>query len=342
MTGVAAQVWPVLRAFAALAVTLVALLAITFAVGRAMPIDPVVVAVGDRASPETYAKAREELGLDRPFALQFLIYLKAVASGDLGLSISSNQPVARDIARVFPATIELSTLGIAIGVIFGIPLGAYAAYWRNRWQDQIIRCVALFGYSAPVFWLGLIALLVFYSKLGIVGGPGRIDIAYRYSIEDWSGFLLLDTLRAGNMPAFRNALSHIVLPAVLLGYFSMAYIARMTRGFVIEELGKEYIVTARVKGASETRVLWCHAFPNVLVPVVTVVALAYAQLLEGTVLTEIVFAWPGLGLYITNSLFAADLPAVLGGTLVVGSCFVVLNKLSEFLYPVLDPRTERP
>jgi len=327
------------RGFATLVVTLLGLLLVTFVVGRVMPIDPVVAAVGDKASPETYAKAREALGLDKPVWVQFGRYIEGVAKGDLGQSSVSGRPVSEDIARVFPATVELSTLGILIGVIFGVPVGVYAAHKRNRWPDQIIRSVSLLGYSTPVFWLGLIGLLVFYAQLGWVGGPGRIDTAYRYSIEEWSGLMLIDTIRSGDWDAFRNALAHIALPALLLGYFSLAYIARMTRGFMIEELGKEYVTTARIKGASDMGVLWRHALPNILVPVVTVIALAYGQLLEGTVLTETVFAWPGLGLYITNSLFSADMPAVLGGTLVVGICFVLLNKISEILYPVLDPRT---
>jgi peptide/nickel transport system permease protein len=327
------------RGFATLVVTLLGLLLVTFVVGRVMPIDPVVAAVGDKASPETYAKAREALGLDKPVWVQFGRYIEGVAKGDLGQSSVSSRPVSEDIARVFPATVELSTLGILIGVVLGVPLGVYAAHKRNRWPDQIIRSVSLLGYSTPVFWLGLIGLLVFYAQLGWVGGPGRIDTAYRYSIDEWSGLMLIDTIRSGDWDAFRNALAHIALPALLLGYFSLAYIARMTRGFMIEELGKEYVTTARIKGASDTGVLWRHALPNILVPVVTVIALAYGQLLEGTVLTETVFAWPGLGLYITNSLFSADMPAVLGGTLVVGICFVLLNKISEILYPVLDPRT---
>ena len=327
------------RGFATLAVTLAGLLLVTFVIGRVMPIDPVVAAVGDKASPETYAKAREALGLDQPVWVQFGRYIKGVAQGDLGQSSLSSRPVSEDIARVFPATVELSTLGILIGILAGLPLGVYAAHRRNRWPDQIIRSVSLLGYSTPVFWLGLIGLLIFYAQLGWSGGPGRIDTAYRYSIDEWSGLMLVDTLRSGDWDAFRSALSHIALPALLLGYFSLAYIARMTRGFMIEELGKEYVTTARIKGASEADVLWRHALPNVLVPGITVIALAYAQLLEGTVLTETVFAWPGLGLYITNSLFSADMPAVLGGTLVVGVCFVLLNKISEILYPLLDPRT---
>jgi peptide/nickel transport system permease protein len=324
---------------ATLLVTLAGLLLVTFVIGRVMPIDPVVAAVGDKASQETYLKAREELGLDRPIWVQFGRYIEGVAKGDLGQSSASGRPVAEDIARVFPATLELSTLAILIGVLAGVPLGVYAAHRRNRWPDHVIRSISLVGYSTPIFWLGLIGLLVFYAKLGWVGGPGRISNAYRYSVDEWSGLMLVDTLRSGDWGAFMSAVSHIALPALLLGYFSLAYIGRMTRSFMIEELGKEYVTTARMKGASEAQVLWRHALPNVLVPVVTVVALAFGYLLEGTVLTETVFSWPGLGLYITNSLFSADMPAVLGGTLVVGLCFVLLNKLAEIAYPLLDPRT---
>jgi len=174
------------RGFATLAVTLAGLLLVTFVVGRVMPIDPVVAAVGDKASPETYAKAREALGLDQSVWVQFGRYIKGVAQGDLGQSSLSGRPVSEDIAGVFPATVELSTLGILIGILAGVPLGVYAAHRRNRWPDQIIRSVSLLGYSTPVFWLGLIGLLIFYAQLGWSGGPGRIDTAYRYSIDEWS------------------------------------------------------------------------------------------------------------------------------------------------------------
>jgi peptide/nickel transport system permease protein len=339
MRGFAATVAAILGGVATLLVTLAGLLLCTFVIGRVMPIDPVVAAVGDRASPETYARAREALGLDRPLYVQFGRYVEGVARGDLGQSTVSGRPILEDLTRAFPATLELSTVAIVLGVALGVPLGLLAAHRRNRWTDHVIRCVCLIGYSMPIFWLGLIALLILYAKLGWVGGPGRIDTAYRYTVPEWSGLMLVDTLRARDFAAFRSALAHIVLPALLLGYISLAYIARMTRGFMIEELGKEYVTTARIKGAGEARVLWRHALPNVLVPLVTVVALSFGLLLEGTVLTETVFAWPGLGLYITNGLFTADMPAVLGGTLVVGVCFVILNKAAELLYPLLDPRT---
>ncbi len=339
MRGVVSGAMRAASGLATLLVTLAGLLLVTFVIGRVMPIDPVVAAVGDNASQETYLKAREELGLDQPIWVQFWRYVEGIVQGDLGYSSASGRPVVEDIVRVFPATLELSTVAILIGVLAGVPLGIYAAHRRNRWPDHVIRSISLVGYSTPIFWLGLIGLLVFYAKLGWVGGPGRISNAYRYSVDEWSGLMLVDTLRSGDWGAFMSAVSHIALPALLLGYFSLAYIGRMTRSFMIEELGKEYVTTARMKGASEAQVLWRHALPNVLVPVVTVVALAFGYLLEGTVLTETVFSWPGLGLYITNSLFSADMPAVLGGTLVVGLCFVLLNKLAEIAYPLLDPRT---
>ena len=338
MRGLSGGFLAIAQAVVTLVVTVLGLLLVTFVIGRLMPIDPVVAAIGDKASPETYAAAREALGLDRPIAVQFVRYLAGVAHGDLGQSAVSGRPVAEDIARVFPATLELATLATLFGIVVGLPLGVLAAARRNRWPDHLVRGVALIGYSTPVFWLGLVGLLIFYAQLGWVGGPGRIDTAYRYTVDEWSGLMLVDTLRAGDIDALRSALAHLVLPAALLGIVSLASISRMTRGFLIEELDKDYCRTARVKGVSGAGVIWRHALPNVAVPIVTIVALSFAYLLEGTVLTETVFAWPGLGLYITNSLFSADMPAILGGTLVVGLCFVVLNRAVELSYPLLDPR----
>jgi peptide/nickel transport system permease protein len=194
----------------------------------------------------------------------------------------------------------------------------------------------------PVFWLGLIGLLVFYGQLGWVGGPGRLDPAYdmmmEFTLTSYTGMILVDSALNGAWDVFGNAVSHIILPAGLLGYVSMAYISRMTRSFMMNELGQEYITTARVKGMPEWRVIWVHAMRNVLVPLITVIALSYAYLLEGSVLTETIFAWPGLGSYITDALFAADMPAVLGGTVVVGVVFVTLNMLSDIAYRLVDPR----
>ena len=244
-----------------------------------------------------------------------------------------------DIKRVFPATIELATLGTLIGALFGVPLGVLAAVKRGSIIDQIVRVIGLIGYSVPIFWLGLLALLVFYAKLNWVAYPGRMDIVYEFTFTPTTGFYLFDALWQRQWDVFWDLFRHIILPAGLLGYFSLAYISRMTRSFMLNELAQEYIVAARAKGLSETRIIWFHALRNAAVPLLTVIVLSYAGLLEGSVLTETIFSWPGLGLYITNSLQNADMNAVLGGTIVIGAVFIGINLLSDLLYRTLDPRT---
>jgi peptide/nickel transport system permease protein len=322
-----------------LATTLLGLVAVTFFIGRVVPIDPVIAVVGDRAPAHVYERVRTELGLDRPLIEQFVIYVKKAATGDFGNSVLTTNPVMTDIVNVFPATLELATLGTLIGVLVGIPLGVLAAVKRGTLIDQFVRVLGLVGYSVPIFWLGLMGLLLFYAKLGWVAGPGRLDVTYSYLYTPVTGIVLLDTAMQGQWDAFWDAVSHVLLPACLLGYFSLAYISRMTRSFMLNELAQEYVIAARVKGLSEMRVIWRHALRNAAVPLVTVIALSYANLLEGSVLTETVFAWPGLGQYITNSLQNADMNAVLGGTLVIGTVFVLLNLVSDLLYRLLDPRT---
>ena len=321
-----------------LGVTFLGLLLVTFLIGRVVPIDPVLAAVGDRAPPDVYERVRVELGLHLPLWQQFLIYVGDVLQGDFGRSVLTARPVLEDILRVFPATLELATVANMIGVAFGIPLGVLAATHQGRFLDHLVRLVGLIGYSVPIFWLGLVGLLIFYARLDWVAGPGRLDVFYEGLVPPVTGVILIDSLLAGETDIFVNAFWHIILPASILGYFSLAYIARMTRSFMIEQLRQEYITTARVKGLSERRVVWRHALGNTAVPLITVIALSYANLLEGSVLTETVFAWPGLGLYITNSLLNADMNAVLGGTIVVGTVFIGLNLLSDLLYRLLDPR----
>jgi peptide/nickel transport system permease protein len=340
--GFSAPLWRRLKALAtvivSVAITMLGLLLITFIIGRVMPIDPVLAVVGDRASAAVYNRVYLEMGLDRPLLVQFAFYIRDVLTGDFGMSLLTSRPVSEDIIRVFPATLELATLGTIIGVIFGVPMGVMAAVHQGRLPDHLVRLFGLFGYSMPIFWIGLIGLLVFYGILGWVGGPGRLDIFYVDMIPPVTGMILVDSLIAGDMAIFWNAVSHIILPASILGYYSMAYISRMTRSFMLEELGKEYITTARVKGLSETAVIWRHALGNVMIPLITVIALSYANLLEGSVLTETIFAWPGLGQYITVALLSADMSAVLGGTVVVGLIFVGLNMFSDILYKLVDPR----
>jgi peptide/nickel transport system permease protein len=330
--------WPVARVIGSVALTFLGLLLVTFLIGRVVPIDPVLAAVGDRAPAAVYERVKEELGLNLPLWQQFWIYLKKVLAADFGRSVLTSNPVLVDIRRFFPATLELATVATLIGVVLGIPMGVIAAVTRGRLPDLVVRVVSLLGYSVPVFWLGLMGLLLFYGRLGWVAGPGRIDVAFEDLVTPVTGVIMIDSALAGEWEVFWNALSHVILPASILGYLSLAYLARMTRSFMLAELGQEYVTTARIKGLAERRVVWRHALGNVMVPLITVVALAYANLLEGSVLTETVFAWPGLGQYITSSLLSADMNAVLGGTIVVGTIFIGLNLLSDLLYRLVDPR----
>jgi peptide/nickel transport system permease protein len=258
--------------------------------------------------------------------------------GDFGNSVLTSHPVLQDMLHVFPATLELSLVALFVGVVFGVPLGVVAATHRGRWQDQVIRFGSLLGYSMPVFWLGLIGLLLFYAKLGWVDGPGRIDVAYDDIVTPVTGLITIDALMQGEDDVFWNALSHLLLPASILGYLSLAYVARMTRSFMLAQLKQEYVLATLAKGLSPFRVVWVHALGNVWVQLVTVIALTFGSLLEGAVLTETVLAWPGLGLYMKNSLFNADLNAVLGGTMMIGVCYIGLNLLSDLIYPLVDPR----
>ncbi|WGF90444.1 ABC transporter permease [Marinivivus vitaminiproducens] len=328
-----------LRTLVSVAATLFGLAALTFLIGRLLPLDPVTAILGDNASQEAYDAMYRQLGLDQPILVQFGMYLRDLVTFDFGMALTTGRPVLSDIARVFPATLELATVAIVMGTSLGIPLGVLAAMYRNTVIDHTVRIVGLLGYSAPNFWLGLMGLVLFYATLEWVGGPGRIDFVYEWDIEPGTGFLLLDSAVQGKWEAFGNVFSHIILPASILAFGALAYISRMTRSFMIEQLGQEYVIAARVKGLSWARTVWIHAFRNIAVQVLTVVALAYAFLLEGAVLTETVFAWPGFGRYLTNALLVGDMNAVVGCTLLVGVIFVSLNLICDVLYRVFDPRT---
>ncbi len=322
------------------AITLLGLAALTFFIGRVLPIDPVLSIVGEKALPEVYNRVYLELGLDKPLILQFADYVSRLLRGDFGVSFSTSRPVLTDLVTYFPATLELSTIGLLIGVILGVPMGVASAYWHEKWPDHLIRIVGLIGYSVPIFWLGLVGLFVFYYLLEWVSGPGQLDVFYVGVVDRITGMILVDSAIAGEWDIFWNAISHMTLPALLLGYYSLAYISRMTRSVMLNELSREYVLTARLKGASELTAVVGHALRNGAIPLVTVIALSYGGLLEGSVLIETIFSWPGIGNYIYSSLFAADMNAVLGGTLLVGIVFVFLNMLSDVLYRVLDPRSK--
>ncbi|MBN8933257.1 MAG: ABC transporter permease [Rhizobium pusense] len=309
--------------------TLFGLMIITFMIGRVMPVDPVIAAVGDNAPEDVIVRVRAEMGLDQPLVVQFFHYVTQVLHGDFGNSILTRNPVWIDIKRVFPATFELATAALILAALIGIPLGVWAAVKQGKLTDQVIRVVCLAGHSVPVFMLALISLLVFYATLGVAPGPGITQV---------TGLMTVDTLLAGDWDAFYDAIAHMVQPVCILAYFSMAYITRMTRAFMIDALKGEYVITARAKGLSAMTVIWGHAFPTVAVQLVTVLALTYAGLLEGAVVTETVFSWPGLGQYLTVSLMNADMNPVVGATLLIGFIYVALNLLADVLYRVMDPR----
>lgn len=330
----------VLRSAGSIALTLLCLLALTFVIGRMMPTDPVLRLVGQDADQNTYRMMYERLGLDQPVLVQFWRYLVQVAHGDFGVALLTGHPVVEDILRVFPATIELATVSIIIGAGIGIPLGVTAAVNRGRALDHVVRVVTLTGHSIPIFWFGMMGLVVFYGWLGWLGGPGEVDVVFQGLVPRATGMLLVDALIAGQFDVWRDALSHIVLPASILGYSSMAYLSRMTRSFMLAQLGQEYVITARVKGLSQRDVVWRHAFGNIRVQLVTVIALTYGSLLEGAVLIETVFAWPGFGQYLTNNLLLGDMNAIMLCVTLVGVIFIGLNLLSDVLYRAFDPRTK--
>ncbi len=321
------------------ALTLLGLLALTFFIGRVLPLDPVIAVIGDQADQATYQKVFHELGLDRPLYEQFAIYVGDVMQGNFRQALFTGNAVVDDLKRVLPATVELATAAIIVGVLLGIPLGVLAAVYQGRWIDHVVRVVSLVGHSVPIFWIGMMGLVVFYAKLHLVGGSGRVDVLFLGQVEERTGFLLIDSLLAGDYEVFRDALNHLVLPASILGYSSTASIARLTRSFMLTELNQEYVMAARAKGLKPWRVIWHHAFPNIGVPLLTIVALSYASLLEGAVLTETVFSWPGFGQYLTSSLLIGDMNAVMACTLIVGLIFICVNLICDLLYRVLDPRT---
>ncbi|MBW8299991.1 MAG: ABC transporter permease [Hydrogenophaga sp.] len=322
-----------------LLVSLFVLLTVTFVIGRVLPSDPVGAIVGELADPAAFEAMRQRLGLDLPLYQQFFLYVKALLHGDLGTAVLTGNPVTQDLASAFPATLELATLAVIISTVVGVPLGMAAAIFRDTLIDQIARVVSLVGHSIPVFWFGIVGLVIFYAGLSWVGGPGRVETYLEGLVEPKTGLLLIDSLLAGDMEVFWSAVHHIILPACILAYSAMAYITRMTRSFTLEQLNQDYVIAARAKGASSSGIVIGHILPNIAVQLITVLAISYGSLLEGAVVTEIVFSWPGIGQYMTNALMIGDMNAVVAGTLIIGLIFMVLNFLADLAYLFLDPRT---
>ena len=326
------------RAAVSLGVTLAVLLIVTFGLSTLSAVDPALKQVGDHASEASYQQARHSLGLDRPWYERITSYAEGVMRGDLGVSQSTGNPVARDLLRVFMATLELASLAMLATAMAGLTLAIAGALRPTGIWDSLVRLVSIVGNSLPIFWLGLLALYLFYARLEWIGGPGRLGDAYEYTIEMPTGWVLIDSWLSGVKGAFASAVSHIVLPVLLLCAYSVGNVARLTRAALLEESGKDYVLLARSTGATERQLLVRHMFPNVATIVLTVLALGYADLLQGAVLVETVFARPGIGRYLTTALLAADTPAILGSTLLIGACFVLINGLTDVFGRLLDPR----
>jgi peptide/nickel transport system permease protein len=325
--------------FAVILTTLLGLLVITFVIGRMVPADPVIAVIGDQADQATYDRVYRQMGLDKPLYVQFVTYIGNIAQLDFGQSNVTKNAVSSDLARVFPATLELATLATLIGAVFGIPLGIISAVRKGTWVDHLARFVGLLGHSTPIFWLGTIVILIFYAKFGVIPGSGRLDVYNEGLVDGPTNSLLIDAIIAGEWGVFFDVLHHVLAPALILGYAAMAYLSRMSRSFMLEQLRQEYILTAKAKGLDQHTIIWRHAFRNIRVQLLTIVALAYCGLLDGTVLIETVFAWPGLGQYLTSALFFADMNAVLGSVLLIGLISIAINLLSDIVYRFLDPRT---
>jgi len=318
---------------------LIGITLVAFAVSHAVPADPVIANLGQRAQddPSIVARYRHEWGLDQPLPVQYLIYVKNLLHGDLGVSITSRRPVTTDLRQYFPATLELATAATIFSVLIGIPLGVLAAVRRNRPTDHISRLVSLIGISTPVFWLGLLALIVFYSHLGWFPGDGQIDVGIQPP-RTITGMLVVDSFITGDWAAFANGLWHLILPAVVLGSYTLGIVTRMTRGSMLEVLAQDYIRTARAKGVNPRSVVFRHALRNALIPTLTLVGLAYGSLLSGAVLTETIFSWPGIGRYATTTAGTLDFPAIMGVALLTAFIYVVLNLIVDVLYGVLNPQ----
>ncbi|RKX50670.1 MAG: ABC transporter permease [Thermotogae bacterium] len=318
-------------------IVLFGILVLVFFIAKVIPADPVGALLGGNAPPELVDELKHKLGLDKPLIIQFIDYIKGALRGDFGISLKTNRPVIEDIKEYFPATMELAIFAIIIAVGIGIPLGIFSAVKRNSFVDHFSRIFSILGVSMPVFWTGLLLLLLFYYKLGLLPGSGRLEL-FIIPPEPKTGLIILDALLEGNWEAFWDGLKHIILPAFVLGYASSASIARMTRASVLDVLRQDFIRTAKAKGLPKRLVIYKHALKNALIPVVTLIGLRFGSLLEGAVLTETIFGWPGLGRYIVNALLVLDYPAIMGGTVFIALIYSLANLVVDITYAVLDPR----
>jgi peptide/nickel transport system permease protein len=312
---------------------------VAFIIANAIPSDPVSANLPEKSQndPEIVAAFRRVWGLDKSLPEQYFTYLGNMLQGNLGRSIKTKRPVIQDIQQFLPATIELATTSIIAGLILGVGMGIVSAVWRGKFVDYATRTVALIGVSFPVFVLALLALSIFHAQLGWVAGPGRLDVRItKPSVV--TGLLLVDSIIAGRADILGNAVSHLILPSLVLGIYSSGLISRITRSSMLEVLGAEYVRTARAKGLSERSVIMKHAFANALIPVVTVIGLSFGNLLSGAVLTETIFSWPGIGRYAFQASTSQDFPAIMGISMLIAFIYVGVNFVVDILYFFLDPR----
>lgn len=309
---------------------------IIFGIMRVFSPDPAPIVLGQHATQEAIVEWREANGLNEPIVVQYVNYMKGVLTGDFGNSYYTKTPVAKEIFSRFPATVELAICAIIIATIFGILLGVISAVKKNSWLDHISMVTALIGVSIPIFWLGILLIIIFAGNLGWLPAQGRIDTLLRPG--NHTGFYLIDSLIEGNMESFVSALKHLVLPSVALAMYSMAIIARMTRSTMLDTLSQDYIRTARAKGIKEGQVIRKHALANALIPIVTVIGIQLGYLMGGAVLTESVFAWPGIGKYTVEAILKSDFPVVQGVVLLIAFIFVIMNLVVDIIYAFLDPR----
>jgi dipeptide transport system permease protein len=328
----------VLRRLATALPTLVGVIIVTFLLTRVLPGDTAAYFAGPAATPQAIEQVRKQLGLDRPMAVQFVSYVKALAVGDLGSSLSTGQPVIKDISTRLPASAELTLAGLVLAVGIAVPLGILAAIRQGSWVDHLCRVLATAGVSLPVFFSGLLLVYVFYYRLGWAPAPlGRLDV-FSSAPDTITGFYLIDSLLARDFDTFRAALAQLILPAATLGLFALAPIARMTRAAMLAALASDFVRTARASGLSTRRVIVTYAFRNAMLPVVTTLGMVFSFLLGANVLVEKVFAWPGIGSYAVDALIKSDFAPVQGFVLAMAILYVALNLMIDILYGVIDPR----
>ncbi len=318
---------------------LVGVTLLTFVVSHMVPANPLSLIISEKAmeNPEIVKATVEKWGLDKPLPEQYLYYMWNLAHGDLGISFRNKRPVAQDLAQYLPATVELALASMLFALGLGLPLGVLAALNAGKWPDHAARFVSVLGASMPPFWSGLMLLFIFYDRLNILPGPGRLDTRMTEP-HTVTGMYLVDSLLAGDMATFMSAVQHLILPAIILGWFTLALISRITRTSLLEVLSADYIRTARAKGLKEWTVVMTHALRNALIPTVTLFGLAFAGLMTGAIMTETIFSWPGIGRYAVEAASNLDYPAVLGTSLLIAVIYMLTNLVVDILYGIIDPR----